>query len=486
MVEPDRMKRNRLFEYVAKPLEAFIAPGHLLRQIDQHIDFRRLAEPLHEVYVPDQGRPAIPPETLVRALVLGYVYRIPSFRKLCTAIQENLAFRWFLYLGLEDEVFDASTITVFLQRVGAKGFRALLCGLNHELARAGVLSEQVYTDSSLVSAAVSGRELAPTNMPAEEFARAASEENGLFVTREAVAERRLVGRGRKVRGRVVRLVRRYFQDPKGRLPLHPRDPDARWRTLNGKPARLAYKQHLMVDDRGFILAQAVTHATARDADSVPGLMKEAPVQARVLAADTSYSLGKLRRFLEKRGVQAYIPIHTRHAENRDKRKGFHLESPTELICPAGKTLKRTTFYKRDDAWLYTTRVSDCRACTQRNSCLPPRSNREFVQLSTYEAEFARAEERNSTARYRRLMRRRETVVEGVFAHLKDLGFRRVRRLGLARVQCEGYMVAFAHNILKTIRYLVGPCTGAITSPSGTGVSTHGFSGVRVVFQPSSS
>ncbi|MCL6451912.1 MAG: hypothetical protein K6T75_11520, partial [Acetobacteraceae bacterium] len=69
LVEPDRMKRNGLFEYVAKPLEAFVAPGHLLRQIDQHIDFRKLAEPLHEAYVPDQGRPAIPPETLVRALV---------------------------------------------------------------------------------------------------------------------------------------------------------------------------------------------------------------------------------------------------------------------------------------------------------------------------------------------------------------------------------------------------------------------------------
>jgi IS5 family transposase len=346
-----------------------------------------------------------------------------------------------------------------------------------------MLSEQVYADSSLVGAAVSGEKLAPTNMSAEEFARAASEENGLFVTREAVAERRPVGPGRKVRGRVVRLARRYFQDPKGRLPLHPRDPDARWRTLNGKPARLAYKQHLMVDERGFILAQTMPPATTRDPDAVPRLMDEAPVQARVFAADTSYSLGKLRRFLEERGVQAYIPIHTRHAKYRDKRKGFHLESPTELICPAGKTLKRTTFYKRDDAWLYTTRVSDCRACTQRDSCLTPQSNRKFVQLSTYEAEFTRAEGRNSTARYRRLMRRRRVVVEGVFAHLKDLGFRRVRTLGLCRVQCEGYMVAFAHNILKTIRYLVGPCTGAVTSPSRAGVAMQEFSGVRVAFQP---
>ncbi|MCL6451437.1 MAG: transposase, partial [Acetobacteraceae bacterium] len=76
-------------------------------------------EPLHEAYVPDQGRPAIPPETLVRALVLGYLYRIPSFRKLCTAIQENLAFRWFLYLGLEDEVFDPSFSSPFRPAEGS-------------------------------------------------------------------------------------------------------------------------------------------------------------------------------------------------------------------------------------------------------------------------------------------------------------------------------------------------------------------------------
>jgi hypothetical protein len=60
----------------------------------------------------------VPPEVLVRAFVIGYAYGIPSFRKLCAAIEENLAFRWFLFLGLEDEVFDPSTITVFLRRLG--------------------------------------------------------------------------------------------------------------------------------------------------------------------------------------------------------------------------------------------------------------------------------------------------------------------------------------------------------------------------------
>lgn len=428
LVEPDRMKRHRLFECVAKPLDAFVALGHLLRRIDGCIDFRRLAEPLHGAYDPDQGRPPIPPGTLIRALTLGYVYRISSFRQLCAAIQENLAFRWFLYMGLKDEIFDASTITVFLQRVGAEGFRVLLSELNHELAQAGLLSSQVYGDSSLVTAAVSSGSVSPTSLTPEEFAKAATNENGLFVTHDLLADGRR-RRIRKVRGRVIRLVRRCFQDGAGRLPLHPRDQDARWKTVSRKPAQLAYKQHLVVDDRGFILAQTMTHATTRDPDPVPGLLDQAPVQVRVFTADSGYSLGKLRRTSEKRGVHAYIPLHTRHLENRAKRKGFHLESPTKLICPTGKTLKRTTFYKRDDAWLYAAKVKDCQSCHLRDSCLPPRSKRRFVQLSMYEAEFTRAEARNSTMQYRRLMSRRKAVAEGVFAHLKDLGFRRVVGMG---------------------------------------------------------
>lgn len=71
LIEPDRAKRNRLFECTAEPLEAFVAPDHLLRRIDQCIDFRAIAAPLSFAYDPDQGRPAVPPEVLVRAFVIA-------------------------------------------------------------------------------------------------------------------------------------------------------------------------------------------------------------------------------------------------------------------------------------------------------------------------------------------------------------------------------------------------------------------------------
>jgi len=459
LVEPDRAKRYRMFEFVPKPLDDLVPAGHLLRRLESCIDFRLLAAPLARAYEAELGRPAIPPEVLVRALVIGYVYGIPSFRRLCAAIHENIAFRWFLFLGLEDEVFDHSTISVFLRRVGPAGFRALLQHLNEQLRRSGFFSDEAFVDSTLVPAAVSSQAtgLSPTTLSPEAFAEVAQQANGIFSTCEALPTKPRSGRGVARR----RLVRRWFQDARGQLPLHPRDLDARWRKVSkGRPAVLGYKQHVLVDRHGFILAQQITHATTRDADPVPALLNEAPIRIRVLGADTGYSLGRLRRFLAQRGIEAHIPLHSRHREHRHKRQGFDLTPDGHLRCPAGKLLRKTTYYAKDETWLYAARVSDCQACPLKRQCLSPRMKRRFVQLSVYEAEFQRAEARGRSARFRRVSLRRKAIIEGVFARIDRLGFRRARRFGLEDVQCEGYLAAVAHNMLKALRCSRHPGRGA--------------------------
>jgi hypothetical protein len=204
--------------------------------------------------------------------------------------------------------------------------------------------------------------------------------------------------------------------------------------VGSKFVGMSPRQHILVEDYGFILGQRVTHSTAREAEPLIELLSEAPVRVRILTADTAYSLGMLRRELESRGIEAHIPLHTRHIENRRRREGFRLRNPRELVCPAGKTLKRSTYYRRDEAWLYAARVKDCQACPRRPECLPPSSKRRFVQLSEYEPESDRA-----------------------------LGLGRTRRRGLDRVQAEGFIVAFVHNILKLTRHISHPQKGAATS-----------------------
>jgi transposase len=62
-------------------------------EIDEKFDFARMAEPLEENYCADNGRPAIHPEVLVRALLISALYNITSFHRSCLAISENVAFQ---------------------------------------------------------------------------------------------------------------------------------------------------------------------------------------------------------------------------------------------------------------------------------------------------------------------------------------------------------------------------------------------------------
>ena len=52
---------------------------------------------------------------MVRALLICSLYNIASFRRLCPAISENIAFRRFCFLTIDDPVFDHPSITHFIQ-----------------------------------------------------------------------------------------------------------------------------------------------------------------------------------------------------------------------------------------------------------------------------------------------------------------------------------------------------------------------------------
>ena len=71
----------------------------------------------------------------------------------------------------------------------------------------------------------------------------------------------------------------------------------------------------------------------------------------------------------------------------------------------------------------------------------------------YHSVYLRARARNRTAEYRRERRRRQTIAEGTIASLDRLGWDQSRLRGLWKVDCEGYMAALAHHVLKMVRKL---------------------------------
>lgn len=77
----------------------------------QASDFCFTRERMRPFYSKDNGRPAIDPVVIFKMLLIGYMFDIPSERKLVQEIKVNFAYRWFLHLGLTDKVSHHSTIS---------------------------------------------------------------------------------------------------------------------------------------------------------------------------------------------------------------------------------------------------------------------------------------------------------------------------------------------------------------------------------------
>ena len=238
----DYARRDQAMMFLGRSLRNYLPEDHLLLQIEQAMEFSAFVRPFKDAYCPDNGRPGLHPEILVRALLLSRLYGIPSFRQLCRELTYNLAYRYFCHLPLDEPVFDHSTITRFLDRVGREAFERLCQELTALLARQGFLTEDTYLDSTLVQANASADGLGPSRLSAEAFAQAVVEANGLFQGPS----------GPEPEGEL-----RTYQDRAGRLSLPKSDRDARWAKGARGPAQLAYKVSALSDDRGFIVAQRV-------------------------------------------------------------------------------------------------------------------------------------------------------------------------------------------------------------------------------------
>src|SRR2546429_5010607 len=101
------LRSEVLFSYIS--LETRIPTDHPLRATREIVDaaLRKLLPAFKRLYA-REGRPSIPPERLLRALLLQAFYTVRSERQLMEQLDYNLLFRWFVGLSTDDPVWDAT------------------------------------------------------------------------------------------------------------------------------------------------------------------------------------------------------------------------------------------------------------------------------------------------------------------------------------------------------------------------------------------
>ena len=175
------------------------------------------------------GRPSIPPEKLLRALLLQAFYSIRSERQLMERLEYDLLFRWFVGLGIDDPVWDASTFSKNRDRllageVAAQFLAAVLARPRSSAALGRPLHRRRHPDRGLGQ----HEELPPEGRPA---------------------------RRRRAGATQPRLPRREAEQ---RHPCLDHRPEARlFRKGPGKEARLSFMGHLLMENRSGLVVGTV-------------------------------------------------------------------------------------------------------------------------------------------------------------------------------------------------------------------------------------
>lgn len=139
-------------------IEDLVPKEHLLRKVEAMLDLSFVYEETAHLYNRKYGRPAIDPVILVKYLLLGYLYGIPSERQIEERCKDSNAFRWYLGIDLDERVPDHSTISQLRRRKPSfrKVFRRLFERVAQQCIDMGLASGRLAaTDSTHVKASAS-------------------------------------------------------------------------------------------------------------------------------------------------------------------------------------------------------------------------------------------------------------------------------------------------------------------------------------------
>ena len=298
------------------PLEERIPQDHPLRPIRKMTDRALCAlSPLFDKIYAEAGRPSIPPEYLLRALLVQVLYAIPSERKLCEHLQFNLLFRWFVGLDLNDPVWHPTTFTQNRERLLAgEVAEAFFLAVKKQAEAGKLLSREHFSlDGTLVEAAASLKSFRPQEEASDEEDSGPdnSPKAGDLSPAEAAAAR--AGRDRNPSV--------DFHGERRRNDTHASrtDPEALLAKHSpGEAARLAYAGHLLTENRNGLIVQAdLSRATgAAERETGAQLVKKERKDRKgrlTVAADKNYDTKHFVRELRTMTVTPHVARKDRYS-----------------------------------------------------------------------------------------------------------------------------------------------------------------------------
>jgi len=143
-------------------LDKRIRKDHILRKIEEKIDFDFIYDEVEETYGTN-GNVSVPPPVILKLMLLLFLYMVRSERELMETLPERLDWLWFLGYDLDDEIPNHSVLSKARARWGVKAFKRFFERVVWQCVEEGLIEGgKPFIDSSLIDANASNNSVVDT------------------------------------------------------------------------------------------------------------------------------------------------------------------------------------------------------------------------------------------------------------------------------------------------------------------------------------
>ena len=427
-------------------LEDLVPQDHLLRKIENALDFNFIYDEVAELYSA-VGRPSVDPVVLIKIVLIQYLFGISSMRQTIKEIQVNIAYRWFLGYSISEAIPHFSTFSKNYERrfKDSNLFTNIFTKILEVAEKEGFLSvEQIYIDSTHIKASANKKKFEKVDMLVEAKKYKSDLEKEINEDRIRNGKKPL----KEESGSEVKQVIKSTTDP-----------DSGMFYKNEKEKCFAYLAHTACDDSNFILGFNVTSGNIHDSvafnDVFENVVERYKDEVLVTAVDAGYKTPNIAKTILESNILPSMP-YKRPMTKKGFFKKFEFiydEYNDFYICPYDKELKYSTT-DRDGYKLYKSNPRDCCKCPFKDSCTNSKNNQKVITRHVWSRFLEEADNLRYDRYVKSVYKRRKETIERVFADAKEKhGMRFTHLRGLAQIKMEVTLIFSCMNLKKIANIL---------------------------------
>ena len=431
-------------------MDDMVPQDHLLRLIENAIDWSFIYDLVEDKYCADNGRPSMDPVMLIKIPFIQYLYGIKSMRQTIKEIQVNVAYKWFLGLDMFDPVPHFSTFGKNYTRrfKDTDLFEQIFSHILEECYKTNLIDpSEVFVDATHVKARANSHKL--------EISK--SQQEALFYETQLRQE---INEDRAEHGKRPLNDKNDDdnQPPSGgtgggehEVKVSTTDPESGWFHKGEHKQVFAYAIETACDKNGWILGYTVSPGNMHDSRTFKGLYdKIRGIGSKTLVADAGYKTPAIAKMLIDDGINPLFPYTRPMTKDGFFRKSDYVydEYYDCYICPNNQTLNYSTT-NREGYREYKSRSYICSKCPYLAQCTGSKDHVKLVTRHIWEPYMEICEDIRQTLGMRELYSMRKETIERIFGTAKENhGFRYTQMYGNARMKMKVGLTFACMNLKK--------------------------------------